>query len=146
VREPHLTGPQWNDRAEGEACLNFGAAHFRPGSTKGNGEGTCGASLDFDLGHLQRAERNVSEKLGTCRACEPDGALVLVRRLLTSEIHVVILKHLIQAIFEHPLEGISEESGTKTFPNTPGALLRDDGLQGADTALVLGRVYLRATR
>jgi hypothetical protein len=146
VRGPHLTGPQWNNRAEREAGLNFCAAHFRPSSTEGNREGTCRASLDFDLRHLQRAERNVSEKLGACGASEPDSAFVLVCRLLTSEIHVVILKDLIQAIFEHALEGISEKSGTKTFPNTPGALLRDDEFQGADTALILGRVYLRTTR
>lgn len=146
MRVPHLTGPQWNDRPEGEAGFNFCAAHFRPGSAEGNREGARGASLDFDLGHLQRAERNVGEKLGACGASEPDGALVLVRRLLTSEIHVVVLKDLIQAIFEHALEGISEEGGTKTFPNTLGALLCNDGLQGADTALVLGRVYLGATR
>jgi hypothetical protein len=143
VRGPHLTGPQWNNRAEGEAGLDFCAAHFSPGSTEGNREGSCGAGLNFYLGHFQRAERNVREKLGACGASEPDGALVLLRRLLTSKIHVVILKDLIQAIFEHALERISEEGGTKTFPNTPRALLRNDGLQGADTALVLFRVYLR---
>ena len=146
VKGPHLTGPQRDKRAEGEAGLNFCAAHFRPGSTKGNGEGTCWASLDFDLGHLQWAERNVSEKLGACRASEPDGALVLLRGLLTSEIHVLILKNLIKAIFEHALKRISKESGAKTFPDTLGALFGNDGLQGADAALVLGGVHLRATR
>jgi hypothetical protein len=103
-----------------------------------------GTGLNFDLGHLQRTERNVGEKLGACGASEPDAALVLFGRLLTSEVHVVVLKDLIQAIFEHALEGISDESGTKAFPDTLGALLRNDGLQGADTSLVLGRVHLKA--
>jgi len=61
-----LTGPQRNDGAEGEAGLNLCAAHFCPGSTEGHGEGTGGAGLNFDLGHLQRAERDVGEKLGAC--------------------------------------------------------------------------------
>jgi len=137
-----LTGPQRNDRAEGEAGLNFCATHFRPGSTEWNGEGTVRASLDFDLGHLQWAERNVSEQFGACGTSEPNGALVLLRGLLTSEIHVVILKELIQAIFEHSLKGISNESGTKAFPDTLGALFGDDGPQAADAALVFLGIYL----
>jgi hypothetical protein len=100
----HLTGPQRDDRTEGEAGLNFGAAHFRPGSTEGDGEGTSGASLDLDLGHFKRAKSNVGEEFSACGASEPDGTLVLLGRLFTGHIHVGILEYLVQAILEHALE------------------------------------------
>ena len=104
ITEPHLTGPQRNDGAEWETRLSTCAGHFRPGSTEGNGEAASGASLDFDLGHLERAERDVGEELCAGRAGEPDGFLVLLGRLFTGEIHVLILENLVQAILEHALE------------------------------------------
>jgi len=146
VKGPHLTGPQWNKRAEGEAGLNFGAAHFCPGGTEGDGEGTSGACLDLDLGHLEWAERNIGEKLGACGASEPYGALVLLGRFLASEVHVGILEYLVEAILEHALERVSEEGGADTFPDALCAFLSNDGLQGAHSPDVLGRVYLRTRR
>jgi hypothetical protein len=139
---PHLTGPQRDEGAEGEARLGTCAGHFRPGSTKGNRESTSGASLDLDLGHLKWAERDIGEELGAGRASEPDGTLVLFRRLLTSEVHVGILENLVQAIFEHALERVSDEGRGKAFPDTRCALFRDDSFQAADTTLVLGRIHL----
>jgi len=47
-----LTRPQRNERAEGETGIDSGAAHFCPGGTEGNGEGTSRACLNLDLGHL----------------------------------------------------------------------------------------------
>lgn len=138
----HLTGPQWDERAEGETGINFRAAHFCPSGTEGNREGTGRTCLDLDLGHLQRAERNIREKLGACGASEPDGALVILGRFFPGEIHVGILEDLVEAILEHALEGISHESGAETFPDALCAFLRNDGLQGTDSTGVFGRIYL----
>jgi len=140
-----LTGPQRDERAEGEAGVDFGATHFFPGGPKGNGEGTGRTCLDLDLGHLQRAECNIREKLGACGTSEPNGALVILRRFLTSEIHIRILEDLIEAILEHALEGISDESGADAFPDALCGLLRDYGLQGTEGTNIFGRVYLHVT-
>jgi hypothetical protein len=139
---PHLTGPQRNKGAKGETRLSTCACHFRPGSAEGNREGASGASLDLDLGHLEGAERDVGEELGAGRAGEPDGTLVLLGRLLTGEIHILILENLVQAIFEHALERVTDEGRANAFPDTHCALLRDDSFQAANTTLVLGRVHL----
>ena len=140
--KPHLTGPQRDERAEGEARLRTCAGHFRPGSTEGNGEGASGASLDLDLGHLEWAECDVGKELGAGRAGEPDGTLVLLGRLFTGKVHVRILEDFVQAIFEHALERVSDEGRAKAFPNTLCAFLRDDSFQAADTTLVLFRIHL----
>ena len=139
---PHLTGPQRDDGTEGEARLGTCAGHFRPGSAEGNREGSSGARLDLDFGHLKWAERDIGEELGAGRAGEPDDALVLFGRLLAGKVHVGILENLVQAIFKHALERIADEGGGKAFPDTRCALLRNDSFQGADTTLVFGRVHL----
>ena len=101
-----------------------------------------GASLDLDLGHLKRAESNVSEELGACGASEPNSALVVLGHLLASEVHVGILEDLVQAVLEHALERISDKSRAEALPDTLCAFLRNDGPQGTDTTLVLSRVDL----
>jgi hypothetical protein len=146
INARHLTGPQRDQRAEGEAGINFGATHFCPGSTEGNGEGTGRTCLDLDLRHLQWAECDIGEKLGTCGASEPDSAFVILRRFLASEIHVGILEDLVEAILEHALEGISDESGAETFPDALSPFLRNDGLQGTDSTDVFGGIYLITKR
>ena len=138
----HLTGPQRDDGTEGEACFGTCAGHFRPGSAERNGESSSWASLDLDFGHLKWAERDIGEELGAGGAGEPNDTLVLFGRLLAGKIHVGILEDLVQAIFEHALERISDEGRRKAFPDTRCALLRDDSFQAANTTLVLGRVHL----
>ena len=138
----YLTRPEGNDGAEGEARLSLETAHFPEGVEHGDREGTSRAGLDLDLGHLQRAEGNVGEELGGRRTGEPDGTLVLVRGLLTSEVHVGVLEQLVETVLEHALEGVADESGAEALPETGRTLLSSNELQARESTLVLGRVDL----
>ena len=138
----HLARPKGDDGAEGVAGLRLQSAHLAEGSEHGDGEGTGRARLDLDLGHLQRAEGDIGEELGGGGARAPDEALVLGGRLLTSEVHVLVLEELVETVLEETLEGVADEGGAEALPETPGTLLGDDGTETGTKALVLGGVDL----
>lgn len=137
-----LARPEGDERTEGVASLNLRLAHFREGSAEGRGERTGGAGLDLDLGHLERAEGNISEDLGGGRTGKPDSWFVLVGELLAGGIHIEILEDLVQAVFEHALERVSDERGSETFPETDGSLLLGEERDGRTQTLVFCGVDL----
>jgi hypothetical protein len=59
--------------------------------------------LDLDLRHLERAKCDISKDLCRCGTSEPDGRLVFVRKLLASQVHVLVLEHFIKTVLEHAL-------------------------------------------
>lgn len=140
--EAYLTGPEGDEGAEGVAGLSLGGLHLLESSTESDGEGAVGGSLNLDLGHLEGAEGDVGEDLGGGGTSEPDEGLVLVGGLLTSEVHVEILEDFVETILEHSLERVADEGGTEALPETLGALLSRESLQGGDEAVVLGGVDL----
>lgn len=141
----YLAGPEGYDRAERIPCLRLEFAHLSERSHHRNGERTRRARLDLDLGHLQRAERDVREELGRCRTRQPDRALVLCRRLLARHVHVHVLEHLVQSVLEHALQRIPEERRPNAFPQTLAALLSRNRLDTGHETLVLSGAHLRQT-
>lgn len=137
-----LARPERNQRAEGVTRVHLRPAHLLERGTYGDGERARGARLDLDLRHLERAERDVGEELGRRGACEPDGTLVSLRRLLAGEVHVCVLEHLIETVLEHALEGVPDERGPNTFPETRAALLGDDRPDATNETLILAGVDL----
>jgi hypothetical protein len=101
--------------------------------------------LDLDLGHLERAESDIGEDLGGGGTSEPDGRLVLVGGLLTSEVGVEILEDFIETVLEHALGGISDESGSETLPDTGGTFLSYEELDGGNQTLEFLRADLHVT-
>lgn len=138
----YLTRPQRNKGTEGVPSLNLSPAHLLESSTEGSREGAVGAGLDLDLGHLEGAKGNIGEDLSGGGTGEPDGGLVLVGELLTSQVHVGILEDLIEAVLEHALEGVADKGRAETFPDTVGTLLSDEGLKGTAEGVVLAGVHL----
>ena len=138
----HLARPKGDDGAEGVAGLRLQSAHLAEGSEHGDGEGTGRARLDLDLGHLQRAKGDVGEELSRSRARQPDRTLVLAGGLLASHVHVEVLEVLVETVLEETLEGVADEGGAETLPETLATLLSDDGPETADKTLVLGGVDL----
>jgi len=59
--------------------------------------------LNLDLCHLERAEGDVGEDFCGCRTSEPDGGLVLVSKLLASQVHVLVLEEFVETVLEHAL-------------------------------------------
>lgn len=138
-----LARPEGDERAEGVARLRLCPAHLLKCGAHGDGERARGARLDLDLRHLERAERDVGEELSGRGAREPDGALVVLRRLLAGEVHVRILEDLIETVLEHALERVPDEGGPETFPETRRALLGDDRPEATNKTLVLAGVDLQ---
>jgi hypothetical protein len=66
----------------------------------------------------------------TCGTSEPDDALVPLSCFLASEIHVVVFEKLVDAILEHALVGVDNESGAKTFLDTLWSLHPQQGSLG----------------
>ena len=46
-------------------------------------------------------------------------------------------------VLEHSLKGVTDEGGAETLPETPAALLGNDGVDARHKALVLSRVHLQ---
>lgn len=142
-KKSYLTRPERDERAEGEAGVGSGETHLGDGSTEGNGESARRAGLDLDLGHFERAKGNVGEELGRGRASQPDSTLVLGGGLLAGEVHVVVFEEFVQTVLEHALEGVADERGAETFPETTAALLSSDGAETGNEALILARAHLK---
>ena len=142
-KRAHLTRPEGDEGAEGEAGVNSGAAHLSESSTSGDGECAGRAGLDLDLGHLERAESDVGEEFSRGGTREPDITLVFGGGLLTSEVHVHVLEELVQTVLEHTLEGVANQSGAEALPETLAALLGNDGLKTGNKTLVLRRADLK---
>jgi hypothetical protein len=137
-----LTRPEGDEGTEGVAGLNRLCAHLLESSAEGNGESTGGRGLDLDLCHFKRAKSDVGEDLSRGGTSKPDEGLVLLGGLLASQVRVGILEDLIETVLEHALEGVTDESWAKTFPETLGALLSREELEGLTKALVLAGVDL----
>jgi hypothetical protein len=138
----HLTRPERDERAEGEAGLNLAGGHSGERGAEAGGEHADGARLDLDLGHLERAERDVREDLRAGGAREPDRAAVLGRVLLAGEVRVLVLEDLVEPVLEHALERVADERRAEALEDAGAALLGEEGADTRDEALVLGRVDL----
>lgn len=138
----YLTRPQRNEGTEGIPGLNLGPAHFPDSCTEGSGEGAGRAGLDLDLGHLQRTEGDIGEDLSGGRTGKPDSGLVLVGKVLTSQVHVGILENFIETILEHALEGVTNEGRAEAFPDTVCTLFCNESLEGTAESIVFSGVHL----
>jgi len=105
-------------------------------------EGTSGAGLNLNLGHLPRAKSDIGEELSRSGASQPDGALVLFAGLLTGEVHVGIFEDLVETVLEGTLERVTNQGRPEAFPSTGDTLFGDDGSETGYKALVLGGVDL----
>lgn len=142
----YLTGPERDERAEGEAGLHLVGAHLGESSAEGGGEGTGRAGLNPDLGHLHGAQSNVGEDLSRGGTSKPDEGLVLGGVLLASKVAVLVLEDLVQTVLEHALGGVTDKSGPETLPDTARTFLRHKGLQTGHEASVLGGVDLEQNK
>ena len=98
--------------------------------------------MNFNLGHLPRAKRNIGEDLSRSGASQPDSALVLFAGLLTGKVHVGIFEDLVETVLEGTLERVTNQGRPEAFPGTGDTLLGDDGSETRYKALVLGGVDL----
>jgi hypothetical protein len=142
MNSPYLTRPEGHERTEGEARLEFAGVHRGDGGAEPGRERAGLARLDLDLGHLERAERDVREDLRARGAGEPDRGPVLGRVLLADEVRVLVLEDLVEPVLEHALEGVADERGPEALPDPVRALLGEERAHAGDHALVLGRVHL----
>jgi len=142
MRRAYLTRPEWSEGTEGEPGIHRSSPHLSKSGTHRDREGTSGAGLDFDLGHLPRAKSNIGEEFSRGGTGQPDGTLVLVAGLLTGEVHVGIFEDLVETVLEGTLERVTNQSRSEALPSTRDTLLGDDGSETRDKALVLGGVNL----
>ena len=98
--------------------------------------------MDLDLGHLKRAKSDIGEELCGSRASEPDGTLVFCGGFLTGKVGVLVLEDFVETVLEHSLEGVSNEGGSETFPETLATFLSNDGTETGDETLEFSRVDL----
>jgi hypothetical protein len=140
-----LSRPERDEGTEGEPGFNGGSPHLGKSGAHGDREGTSGAGLDLDLGHLPRAKGNIGEDLSRGGTSQPDGTLVVVAGLLTCEVHVGVFEELVETILEGTLEGVANQGRPEALPGTGDTLLGDDGSETGNETLVLGGVDLHVT-
>ena len=138
----YLTGPEGNERTEGEPGFDRRCAHLGKSGAHGNGEGTSRAGLNLDFCHLPRAEGDIGEELRRSRASQPDSTLVVFACLLAGQVHVGIFEDFIETVLEGALEGVADQGGPETFPSALDTLLGNDGSETGDETLVFGGVDL----
>ena len=137
-----LTRPERDEGTKGIAGFNLGLTHLGEGGTECSGESTSRGSLDLDLGHLKRAEGDISEDLSRGRTGEPDKGLVIGGQFLASSVHIQILEDFVETILEHALERVPDQGWSETFPEATGALLSGEEAKARTETLVFYGVHL----
>jgi hypothetical protein len=138
-----LTRPKGHEGTKGIACLGLGPPHLLDSSPERDRECTGWAGLDFDLCHLKRTQGDVGKDLGGGRAKEPDSGLVFLGCFLSGHVHIQILEHFVETIFEHALQGVPNESRSKAFPDALCAFFLDEQAETRAEASVFFGVDLR---
>eukprot|EP01137_Pigoraptor_chileana_P017996 Opistho-2@76835 len=86
---------------------------------------------------LQRAQRNVCEKLGNRRRCKVHGSAVVRRKLHAKVVNRRLLPELVASELEGSLEEVSGKGWADTGKKSTGTLLGDNLLEAIDHALVV---------